>query len=285
MSKIFYQNDCVELYHADPFEILDDLDLQFDCCISNYEKNILSVGKKLRQNGKCIIFSGEPDTSLLRQTKDPSMYFNYAMVWVKNRCTGMVNYKQAPVSSFEDISVFQKKYDFSQINMRIYSKKVYEYIGKSRKEIYQELGNTGADHFFRYSSLQFQLPTKETYEKLVDVFHIDQMNGFLDFDNLEKEQSIFNSCGEVKSNVLFFDRDKEHCGNMQKPVALIEDLIKTYTNVGDWVLDVSAGAGTLGIACMNTNRKCVLIEKDKEMCEQIKQRCEKHLDFKPTYLF
>ena len=47
----------------------------------------------------------------------------------------------------------------------------------------------------------------------------------------------------------------------QKPVALMEYLIKTYSNEGDWVLDFTAGSGTTGIACMETNRKCVLIEK------------------------
>ena len=53
----------------------------------------------------------------------------------------------------------------------------------------------------------------------------------------------------------------------QKPVALIEYLVKTYTNENDIVLDFTAGSGTTGIACMETNRRCVLIEKEVKYCE------------------
>ena len=50
----------------------------------------------------------------------------------------------------------------------------------------------------------------------------------------------------------------------QKPVALFEYLIKTYTNEGDLVLDNCAGSGTTGVACKNLNRNCILIEKYPE---------------------
>jgi len=58
----------------------------------------------------------------------------------------------------------------------------------------------------------------------------------------------------------------------QKPVALFEYLIKTYTNEGDTVLDNCAGSGTTGVACQNLNRNCILIEKEYEYCEVIKKR-------------
>ncbi len=62
----------------------------------------------------------------------------------------------------------------------------------------------------------------------------------------------------------------------QKPVALFEYLIKTYTNEGDLVLDNCAGSGTTGVACKNTNRNYILIEKEQEYCDIIKERvgCE-----------
>jgi site-specific DNA-methyltransferase (adenine-specific) len=47
----------------------------------------------------------------------------------------------------------------------------------------------------------------------------------------------------------------------QKPVALYEYLIRTYTNEGDTVLDFTCGSGTTGVACVNTNRNCILIDK------------------------
>ena len=53
----------------------------------------------------------------------------------------------------------------------------------------------------------------------------------------------------------------------QQPVALLEYLIKTYTNEGEIVLDFTSGSGTTGVACMETNRKAVLIEKDEKYCE------------------
>ena len=59
-----------------------------------------------------------------------------------------------------------------------------------------------------------------------------------------------------------------HCGSKihptQKPVALFEYLIKTYTNEGDLVLDKCAGSGTTAIACLETNRKYIVIEKEEE---------------------
>jgi len=58
----------------------------------------------------------------------------------------------------------------------------------------------------------------------------------------------------------------------QKPVALFEYLIRTYTNEGDTVLDNCAGSGTTGVACLNTGRKFILIEKDPTYCEIIRER-------------
>lgn len=58
----------------------------------------------------------------------------------------------------------------------------------------------------------------------------------------------------------------------QKPVALFEYLIKTYTNEGDLVLDNCAGSGTTGVACMNLNRDCIMMELEQEYCGIIKKR-------------
>jgi site-specific DNA-methyltransferase (adenine-specific) len=58
----------------------------------------------------------------------------------------------------------------------------------------------------------------------------------------------------------------------QKPVALFEYLIKTYTNEGDLVLDNCAGSGTTGVACKNLNRNFILIEKEPEYIDIINKR-------------
>ena len=58
----------------------------------------------------------------------------------------------------------------------------------------------------------------------------------------------------------------------QKPVPLFEYLIKTYTSPGDTVLDNCAGSGTTGVACLNTGRNAILIEREPKYCEIIRKR-------------
>ena len=61
-------------------------------------------------------------------------------------------------------------------------------------------------------------------------------------------------------NTLSFVRDKSRVHPTQKPVALLEYFVKTYTNEGETVLDFTMGSGTTGVACKNTNRKFIGIE-------------------------
>ena len=71
----------------------------------------------------------------------------------------------------------------------------------------------------------------------------------------------------------------------QKPVALMEYLIKTYTNEGETVLDFAAGSGTTGIAAINTKRNFILIEKDEKYYEIAKKRIEDAIKDKAQQLF
>lgn len=63
----------------------------------------------------------------------------------------------------------------------------------------------------------------------------------------------------------------------QKPVELMEYLIKTYTNEGETVLDFTMGSGTTGVACKNTNRNFIGIEMDDKYFEIAKDRIEEHI--------
>jgi site-specific DNA-methyltransferase (adenine-specific) len=88
-----------------------------------------------------------------------------------------------------------------------------------------------------------------------------------------------NSGTRFPDTILFFQqkwRRQDQIHPTQKPVALFEYLIKTYTNEGDLVLDNCAGSGTTGVACQNLNRNYILIEKEQEYCDIIKERvgCE-----------
>ena len=64
----------------------------------------------------------------------------------------------------------------------------------------------------------------------------------------------------------------------QKPVALCEYLIKTYTNLGETVLDNCMGSGTTAIACINTNRNYIGFELDKHYCEIANERIRKAIE-------
>lgn len=73
-------------------------------------------------------------------------------------------------------------------------------------------------------------------------------------------------------NLIEYGKDRPSIHPTQKPVALMEYLIKTYTNEGEIVLDFTMGSGTTGVACKNLNREFIGIELDKEYFEIAKSR-------------
>ena len=84
-----------------------------------------------------------------------------------------------------------------------------------------------------------------------------------------------NSGTRYPYNILQFKGDDKKNGFLhptQKPVALFEYLIRTYTNPGDLILDNCAGSGTTGVAAENLGRNSILIEKDPKYCEIIRKR-------------
>lgn len=76
-------------------------------------------------------------------------------------------------------------------------------------------------------------------------------------------------------DVLYFKRDRDRIHPTQKPVSLLEYLIKTYTNEGETVLDNCMGSGSCGVACRNTNRNFIGMELDKDYFEIAKKRIER----------
>jgi site-specific DNA-methyltransferase (adenine-specific) len=90
----------------------------------------------------------------------------------------------------------------------------------------------------------------------------------------EKEGYFYDNGGKFypKSVLKFATEMHSSVHPTQKPVALFEYLIRTYTNEGATVLDNCAGSGTTGVACLNTGRKFILIEKDPAYCEIIRKR-------------
>lgn len=238
----------------------------------------------LRVNGVALLFSQEPYTSHLRTFKSENFYFLYPMIWKKDHFANPLLSKKAPVSYFEDINVFSKKYDSKNLHpLRKYFKKVLNFIGLTARKVNKVLGHRKAEHCFSYNTLQFSLPTFETYSELIKVFGIDKMVGFKPFDELQKNNRIFTRTFNLNgkkniSNVLEFKKDYQGLHPTQKPVALFEYLIKTYSNEGDIVLDNCMGSGTTAIACMNTKRNFIGFELNKEYFEIAQNRIEENKD-------
>ena len=201
------------------------------------------------------------------------------------------------------------------LELRKYSHKVMLFINMTSKQICEKLGHGKTDHFFRVSSSQFALCTRETYLELIEHFKIDEMEGFLSYDTLvsmkEKQFNApytYNHGATVKreyvgsknslardmyknqplekkheskawenypKNVLYFDVERG-LHPTQKPVSLFEYLIKTYSNENDVVLDNCAGSGTTAIACINTNRRYICMERDEGYYQKSVERVVNH---------
>ena len=248
------------------------------------------VSRVLRPNGKCVLFSQEPYTSKLITESIPSLPFSYRAIWYKNVHANPLCAKSAMVSKYEDILIFQKIHDSENVNpLRNYFADVLRYIGlNSCKDVNAILGHRRAEHCFyvtgnKNGSTQFSLCTEATYLELINKFGIDKMDGFIPYEKLseinERYTSTFNlwQGGKSKSNVLEYAKDGGGYHPTQKPVALLEDLIQTYSNPGDTVLDFTMGSGSTGVACINTGRNFIGIELDPEYFKIAEKRINENL--------
>ena len=254
-------------------------DTSWDECIPT-DQLFEQYERILRMNGVIVLFSQEPFTTHLRSFKTANIEFLYPMIWLKNKHANNLMCNQAPLSYFEDINVFAKKYDTQMLHpLRDYFAKTMEYIGKTKREIINEIGQR-ADHVFRGDSTQFALCTKETYQALIEHYGIDKMQGFRSYEELEsmnaKFQRTFNlpQGATSKSNVLRYPKDTDGFHPTQKPVALIADLIRTYSNEGDTILDNCMGSGTTAVACIKEKRHFIGFELNKDYYDKACRRID-----------
>ena len=104
----------------------------------------------------------------------------------------------------------------------------------------------------------------------------------IDIGDVYGEQKIvkaktINEGKRYPRSIVKFSRDTGKYHATQKPVALLEYLIKTYTNENEIVLDNTMGSGSTGIACINTDRYFIGMEMDKDIYQTAKDRIDKHL--------
>ena len=238
-------------------------------------KKVYEIANRiLRRNGKMVLFSQEPYTSRLINEAIPNIPFSYRMIWEKDNFANALLCNKAPVSYFEDVLVFSKLEDSNDNHpLREYAKKVHQFIGLPLWGIFEGLGMVKV-RFFRYSDTQFSLCPEKTYIKLINIYGIDKMDGFIPFDKLKEIDilvksdlfpSVFNlwEGNKYKSNILKYKKDYNGYHPTQKPVMLLEDLIKTFSNEKNLVVDLTMGSGSTGVACVNTNRDFIGIESNE----------------------
>ena len=250
----------------------------------------------LRKNGKMVLFAQQPFTNELINKSVANVPFNYAMIWEKDHFANALTAKKAPLNYYEDVLVFSKmhqKHDFEGKHpLRTYAKKIVNYIGLKQNEIQKKI-QTGKIHFLgAEKSTQFSLLQNKVYDKLIEVFGIDKMQDFKEFAELkeidteyrtdllkqmnEQYPSTFNlwEGNKYKSNILKYKKDYDGHHPTQKPVLLLEDLIKTFSNENDLVVDLTMGSGSTGVACKNTNRDFIGIEMNEGYFNIASERVE-----------
>lgn len=237
----------------------------------------------LRMNGALILFSQEPYTSRLITEAHGNLPFSYRMTWLKDHFANALVAKKAPVSYTEDVCVFFKKYDTLGLHpLREYSLRVLEHCGGSLKAVNERLGHRKAEHFFYVDSTQFGLCTESTYRQLCDLYWIDKQEWFMPYSDLAEINRSFNRSfnrrfnlpdgAKFKSNVLQYKKDRDGFHPTQKPVALMADLVRMYTNAGDTVLDFTMGSGSTGVACVREGRNFIGIERDEKYFQIAQER-------------
>lgn len=159
-------------------------------------------------------------------------------------------------------------------SLRKYFKSLQEWLNSTKKYIIDKIGQN-ADHCFRWKSSQWDLPTKETYQQLINIFNINKWKEYKEYESLRQEyESLRYPYNNQKIHHSVWNYDiAEKIGHITpKPVELIKNVVLHSSNEGDLVLDCFAGSGTTGAACQCLNRNCVLIENDNRYIPIIEER-------------
>lgn len=194
------------------------------------------LNRIIKPNGAIVLFGSEPFSSALRMSNIKN--YKYDWVWDKKRASNPLLAKKMPLKNIELLSVFYKK-------PPTYNPQPTR---KNTKGILSNK-NLGKNHITETTSMAKLISTDNSneygYPKML-LSDIPVMN------NLSKDKSGFHPT--------------------QKPVALLEYLIKTYTLENETVLDFTMGSGSTGVACVSTNRNFIGIEMDDNYFEIAEKR-------------
>jgi len=248
MSQIL-KGDCLELMKAIPDGSIDMIlcDLPYGTTSCKWDTIIPfdllweQYKRVIKENGAIVLTASQPFTSLLAcsNLKD----FRYELIWVKNIPTGFLNAKKMQMKIHENILVFYSK-------PPTYNPQMVKRTPEEYKSCFR---------------------ANDSKSKAGDAYVMDSV--ILKRKSAE-EQWFKNPTTELKIPVEDKRDGKGH--PTQKPVALFEYLIKTYTNEGEMVLDNCAGSGTTAIACLNTNRNYIVMEQDENYYNLMLDRIISH---------
>ncbi len=194
------------------------------------------LNRVTKPNAAMCVFGNEPFSSLMRISNLGR--FKYDWILVKSNPSNFANAKKMPLCGFEKVSIFYSK------------PPTYHPQGLVRVDKIRT--NTGTKARPNGNKLNGEVTSNHGTFKQIDSYVQEFTNyprGFIPFDKIGNSQHP-----------------------TQKPVALLEYLIKTYTNEGDTILDPTMGSGSTGVACKNINRKFIGIEKDKQYFNIATQR-------------
>lgn len=252
MNKItLWQGDCLELMKSIPDKSVDmilcDLPYGTTACkwdsVIPFESLWWQYNRIIKDNSAIVLFGQEPFSSKVRMS-NLEMY-RYDWIWKKQRPSNfqLMGYQAGRVH--ENIMVFSKaKACYTKNgNSMMYNPQFVE-REKPRTSNVKIYGDTSTNILHNYKN-----GVKDNIKTYTHKYPIS----ILEFNTVE--------------------RDKLH--PTQKPVSLIEYLIKTYTNEGETVLDNCMGSGSTGVACVNTNRRFIGIELDDTYFTIAKERIEK----------
>lgn len=187
--------------------------------------------------GPVILTASQPFTSVLVCSNIEN--FKHEWIWIKNRGSNFANTVREPFKEHESVLVFCK-------SKWTYNKQMQPRTGAGLDRVaYKVVAKAKSDNYRDFKS-----------EKELDLSDLRVPSSWQKFNTAT-------------------GKDKFH--PTQKPVALFEYLIKTYSNEGELILDNCAGSGTTAIACENLNRRWLCIEKDKDYSNKALNRIRQHL--------
>jgi site-specific DNA-methyltransferase (adenine-specific) len=246
------QGDCLELMKNIPDKSIDMIlcDLPYGTTQNKWDKIIPfeplweQYERIIKDNAAILLFSAQPFTTDLIISN--RKMFKYEIIWKKTQKTGFYNAKKAPLRAHENILVFYKK---QPTYNPIKSSQKSAQIGRKRQNSdYKKVSGNSWGKVSEISAANYTY-IDDGLRYPTDVIEFSNWNG-----------------------ALFGNNQNATKHPTQKPVSVLEYLIRTYTNEGDLVLDNCMGSGSTGVASQNLNRDFIGIELNEKYFEIANKR-------------